>query len=72
MQAESRDIVAVNVASKLVITDDGEQLPITNMFDELGDDCFDDDEAVGVVAGPDKQGFWWSITLEDYIDKVAH
>lgn len=67
-----RDIVAVNVGTKLVITNDGETLPITNMIDEFGEDCFDDDEAVSIVAGPDKEGFWWSINLEDYISKDAH
>ncbi len=67
-----RDIVAVGLADMQVITNEGEILPIVNMFDEFGDETSNEVDAVALVAGPDKIGEWWSINLEDYISNVGH
>lgn len=41
---------------------DGQVLPITNFFDDDGDECGADD-AVVCVAGPDADGYWLSVDL---------
>lgn len=49
-------ISAVLTHSRLVILDDDHVLPITNFFDEDGDEC-DIEDACIAVAG--KDGFGW-------------
>lgn len=56
------DVSAVSRHIAKAVLDDGEQLAITNWFDEDGDEC-DPDEAVACVAGPDRDGHWWAIDL---------
>ena len=52
----------VNLDKGFVVTSDNEVLPITNMFDEFGDDC-GVDEAVAIVAGRDGYG-WLAIDVQ--------
>ncbi len=54
----------------MVITEDGQTLPITNMFDADGDECDDVDDAVTCVAGSDKDGLWLSIDFS-VMEKVT-
>lgn len=49
--------------SGYALLDDGEVLPVTNMYDCDGDECDDFWEATVVVAGPDKDGMWVTIGL---------
>lgn len=49
---------------------DGTVLPVTNWFDERGDDCGPED-AVWCVAGRDGFG-WLSIDLSDGVDGTVH
>lgn len=42
-------IEAINLGRKLALTDDGVQLPITDMFDEDGDTTDDLDKVAAVV-----------------------
>lgn len=56
------EVAMINVARGVALTEDGQILPITNSYDEGGDDC-DLAEAVACVAGPDKDGLWLSIDL---------
>lgn len=55
-------IAYVDLGGMLILLNSGDTLPITNMFDENGDEC-EADEAVSVVAGSDGLG-WWSVGLE--------
>ena len=68
----SKDIEAAcaDRATRMVITEDGQTLPITNMFDADGDECDDVDDAVTCVAGPDKDGLWLSIDFS-VMEKVT-
>ena len=59
------EIAMVNVSIAIAITEDGQELPITNAFDGYGEDC-DLGDAVACVAGPDKDGLWLSIDLTQY------
>lgn len=56
------EVAMINVTQGVALTEDGQILPITNSYDEDGDDC-DPAEAVACVAGPDKDGLWLSIDL---------
>ena len=76
----SKDIEAAcaDRATRMAITEDGQTLPITNMFDADGDECDDVDgdecddvdDAVTCVAGPDKDGLWLSIDFS-VMEKVT-
>ena len=63
------EIEAVNYYRAVVMFEDGATAPITNWFDEDGDEC-DFDEATGFVAGPDKNGFWHS-ARKDWFGKAT-
>ena len=58
-------VAMVNVALGVAMMEDGRELPITNAFDDDGDDC-DLTEAVACVAGPDRDGMWVSIDLRQF------
>lgn len=49
----------------VAITEDGQELPVTHWFDIDGDDC-EPDDAVSVVAGPDRDGLWLAIDLSAF------
>ncbi len=55
----------INRTLALAITEDGQELPITDGFDAEGGEC-DLDAAVACVAGPDKDGYWISIDLMQF------
>jgi len=63
----SVEVAMVNVTLGIAIMEDGQELPITNAFDDDGDDC-DPAEAVSCVAGPDRDGMWVSIDLKQFED----
>jgi hypothetical protein len=65
------DIVAVNVPGGVVMTDDGQMIPITNYFDVEADEC-EPETARAVVAGPDADGKWWTIGLHAFGDVAAN
>lgn len=56
MRADTAVLELVNIDKGFVLCTDGEKLPITHYFDDLGEDCTAAD-AVCVVAGRD--GFGW-------------
>lgn len=59
------EVAMVNVALGVAITEDGEEIPVTDAFDEDGDDC-DLEDAVACTAGPDKDGLWLTIDLRQF------
>lgn len=56
------EVAMINVTLGIAIMEDGQELPITNSFDDDGDDC-EPSEAVACVAGPDRNGMWVTIDL---------
>ena len=66
----SIEVACVNCAERAAITEDGQSLPITNLFDSNGEECEDVDEAVTAVAGPDKNGLWICINFS-VMEKVT-
>ena len=56
------EVAMVHRGRAVALTEDGQELPITNAFDDDGDDC-DLEDAVACVAGPDKDGMWLQIDL---------
>ena len=61
----TNEVAMVNVTTGFAIMEDGQELPITNAFDDDGDDC-DAADAVACVAGPDRDGMWVSIDLKQF------
>jgi hypothetical protein len=61
----THEVAMVNVTLGIAIMEDGQELPITNVFDDDGDDC-DIADAVACVAGPDRAGKWVSIDLKQF------
>lgn len=61
----SHEVAMINVALGVAVMEDGQELPVTNAFDEDGDDC-DPEDAVACVAGPDRDGMWVSIDLKQF------
>ncbi len=61
----SVEVALVHTGRAIAITEDGQELPITDAFDEDGDDC-DLEDAVACTAGPDRDGFWLSIDLRQF------
>lgn len=58
-------IVAVNVPSRLALTDTDRICEITNLYNEDGEETDDEDEAVTAVARLDDHN-WFAIDLADY------
>ena len=61
----THEVAMINVALGVAIMEDGQELPITNAYDDGGDDC-DAADAVACVAGPDRDGMWVSIDLTQF------
>lgn len=59
------DVEMINRARAIVVTDDGQELPITDAFDAGGVTC-DLAGAVTCVAGPDSDGRWYAIDLTQF------
>lgn len=63
-------IVACNFGRRVAILADGATVPITDFFDEAGEDCLPED-AVMFVCGSDKTG-WFATPMADFDGVVAH
>lgn len=55
-------IAYVDLDRRYVVLNSGDTLPLTNMFDDDGEEC-EADSAVSIVAGTDDSG-WYSVRLE--------
>lgn len=54
----------------VVVMSDGTEIPITNYFDEWGEEC-EPDDAVTCVAGSDSYG-WITIDLTEFEQITVH
>ena len=68
--SDPQAIAYVDLGGMFVLLNNGETLPITNMFDADGDEC-EAAEAVSIVAGIDGLG-WWSVPLEFAEEERMH
>ena len=71
MKNEEATVVAINCQSRLVLLEDGTTIPITNFFDEDGDDC-DPDEAIVIVAGREGFGYLTIELFDDFEEVLLH
>jgi hypothetical protein len=60
------DIVAISLGLMQVATNEGDILPIVDLLDEFGDYTLDVHETASAVAGPDKNGQWWLVVVDDF------
>lgn len=65
------EIEALNRSLRIILLDDGRTCPITNWFDNHGNDC-GPDIAEFAVAGPDSNGKWYTIELGQYSHICVH
>ena len=54
----------------LTLPDEPDPVPITNLFDEDGEEVGRWDEAERFVAGPLSSGEWMAARCEDYIKRL--
>lgn len=62
------EVSFINMDAGVVVMDDTTLVPITNMFDEWGDDC-DVEQAVVIVFGP-FDGEWLTMELDGELETV--
>jgi hypothetical protein len=62
------DVVSINMIERTALLDDGRTVPITNLFDAVGEETDDPREAVSFVCGAGRQ--WISDSI-DHFDKVT-
>jgi hypothetical protein len=58
-------ISAVHRGLEIALTDSEELVRIERFLDEDGDECAPKD-AVVAIAGPDREGLWYSIDLREF------
>lgn len=66
------DVAAVNFHQRIAIMDDDSIIPMTNMYDDDGEECDDPDEAASAVLGPDVNGRWYTIDRRDWVPTENH
>ncbi|GAA6176929.1 hypothetical protein [Sulfitobacter pacificus] len=54
------------------LLDDGSQIPITNWIGADGNDCGGFDHPVSFVAGPDVNGDWHSVDIDEFDPVTVH
>ena len=62
---ELPDVFAVNRTLALALMEDDETVPITNWYDDEGEEC-ESGDAIVCVAGPTKEGQWLRIDLTEF------
>lgn len=60
------DVAAVNLADRIAILDNDEVVPITDLYDQAGDETDDEEIACAAVAGPSALGLWYAIDFRNF------
>jgi LDH2 family malate/lactate/ureidoglycolate dehydrogenase len=63
-------IQALNIPQRLALLSDGSTVPITNLFDALGDETTDPAEAVAFVCG--RSGHWLCDLIANFETVLTH
>lgn len=63
------DVVFVNVRKRFALLTDDRIVPVTNLFDVVGDDTNDPDLAVAFVAGEGRE--WFAAAIADFQPRPA-
>ncbi len=64
------DVLAVSRAHGVVIADDGQAYPVTNWFDEDGEECEPGEALACVSQGP--EGGFFAIDLTQFEELTVH
>jgi hypothetical protein len=70
MTVADPDAVAVNRAEAIVLTDDGQILPVTEWL--CGEDQVEPDVATSCVCGPMADGRWMAVDLTQFEPSEVH
>lgn len=57
------NVEIIILSMQLAVMTNGDKLPVTNWFDDCGEEC-EPNDAVWCVAGPDHEGYWYTIDLK--------
>lgn len=63
---EDLNIIWANFNKRQAVTESGETLTVTQMFDEYGDETDDPAECVVFVCGPTSQGLWLTDEMKNF------
>lgn len=64
------EIRAINLRERVAYLSDGRTVPITTLFDHLGEETSDTAQAVAFVAGEGRQ--WLSLPVSDFEPATIH
>jgi hypothetical protein len=64
-------VAIIDLKARLLWLDDGRCVPITNTFDEFGDECADADEIVRFYGGSRSIG-WFGGSVSDFRRPTLH
>lgn len=67
-----RRVVYICLSDGVVLLDDDQMVPITNFFDESGEECDDLELTVAILAGPCQSGKWYALYVSDYEKLVTN
>lgn len=70
--ATAVQLCSVQLVQRLAMLDDGQIIPVTQLFDDEGDETDSPAEARSFVAGPDSLGYWHTDSLEEYGFATPH
>lgn len=65
------EVVAVCRSEGLVLLSTDELVPVSGWFDD-GEELDGPDGAAACVAGPDSQGTWWAVNLNEFPPGRTH
>lgn len=65
-------IIAISLAGRDALLDDDRRVPITNLFDEFGEETDSNELAVKFVAGPTATGKWLVDWVENFSQSGVH
>ena len=65
------EVSTINAEKGKAILSDGQEVPITDWFDEDGEDCCHENGVAG-VCGPDFDGYWYVFKRSDFEGVMTH
>jgi hypothetical protein len=60
-------VVSLNLTKRFAVLSDDRIVPVTNLFDIVGEETTDEDEAVSFVAGADSEWFGGPLAAFDQV-----
>jgi len=68
--AKDFEVVAVHLRKRLALLDDDSTMPIANLLDADGEECYSDENPAWAIAGPDPNNKWHRIDLSCFEEQT--